>query len=60
MVIRPIITVIFKDGRKVKYESYDRPPMLYLNAELEGGGSRSLPFERTGPDEYRELVKKTS
>jgi hypothetical protein len=60
MGIKPIITVIFANGKKKKYESYNRPPMLYLNVDFEGGKGVSIPFERTGPDEYTELVKKTS
>lgn len=60
MTIKPIITLIFLDGTKRKYESYERPPMLYMNANLEGGGAFSTPFERTGPDEYTQIDKEIS
>lgn len=58
MTIKPIVTLIFSDGTKKKFEAYKRPPMLYINADLEDGGTHSVPFERVGPDEYRQVEKK--
>jgi hypothetical protein len=60
MTIKPIITLILSDGTKKRFEAYNRPPMLYINAELVGGGAHSIPFERTGPDEYTQVDKEIS
>jgi hypothetical protein len=47
--------------RRVKYGKYyllNRPPMMYIEASYEGGGTVTVPFQRTGPDEYTEYLKK--
>lgn len=41
-----------------KYEMFNRPPMLYLEVAYEGGGVETIGFERTGPDEYTEYLRK--
>lgn len=48
--------------RKDKYTKvvrFDRPPMLYIEIKYAGGGTRNVGFERTGPDEYTEIIKET-
>jgi hypothetical protein len=48
--------------KKVKYGKYyllNRPPMMYIEASYEGGGTVTIPFQRTGPDEYTEYLKQT-
>lgn len=47
--------------KKVKYGRYhllNRPPMMYIEAEFESGGVVNMAFQRTGPDEYCEYLKK--
>lgn len=58
MTIKPIVTMIFADGKKRKLEMYDRPEIVTLRLIGTDGSKVEVPFVRFGPDEYKQMVKK--
>jgi hypothetical protein len=48
----------YRRERFGKYQLYDRPPMMYIEAEFGGGGKVTVACQRTGEDEYTEHIKK--
>lgn len=52
--IKPIVKVIYADGKKGKVEIYERPAVITVT-RVDGTKAEC---HRSGPDEYREYVPK--
>jgi len=50
----------YKKFKYGKYILFNRPPMMYIEAQFESGGVIIVPCERTGPDEYTEHLKESN